>query len=365
MSRPFVRDLRDVVVAALLAAVGLGLLVLWVPSAPLTGDGEHYVAFARSHLEHGAASAWHARRVLGPLIVSTLPVEPLDGFHVLTLVSLLVTAVLTWTSARDLGVKRSTALVSVLLFFGTWAVTPNLREYALVDPLAWAFVAAIWLATVQQRWKLAVVLGVIAVLAKEVVAIAALAAAAAAWVPGRGWRGLRMPLVVGAPAFVMVITLTQLIPGSGTDALAYLVKWWTDGLGSLGPIRSVYLIFASYGALWLLVPRGFGLLPQHLKRASAVYLCAAVALPALGSPERMEELIFPAIVGMGVMVLHDQPLPLIVTLALASIVFVAHVGGNAPLPTAVAWAGLAVALACAAWCATRRPHRALSPLPAA
>jgi hypothetical protein len=356
---------RDLALAALIAAGGLTLLVWAVPTAPLTGDGEHYVAFARSHLQHGAASAWHARRVLGPLIVSVMPVDALVGFHALTLTSLFVSALLTWSAARGLGVRSSRALASIVLFLGTWAVAPNLREYALVDPLAWAFVAAIWLATVHKQWWLAASLGAVGVLAKEVVAIAALAAAAAAWLPSRGWRGALLPSAVALPSLVMVVALTQLVPGSGTDAIAYLVKWWADGLGSLGPIRVLYLVFASYGALWLLIPRGFGLLPTHLQRAVLVYLCAAVALPAVGSPERMEELIFPAVVATAVMALHDRSPGFVFGLALANLVFVARVGGNAQLPGAVAWVGLGAAILLAAWCVTRRQYRALSAQPAA
>jgi hypothetical protein len=357
---------RDLALAVLVAGGGLALLVWVVPTAPLTGDGEHYVAFARSHLQHGAASAWHARRVLGPFIVSSLPLDPLLGFHALTLGSLFVTALLTWAAARHLGVGRELALASIVLFLGTWAVAPNLREYALVDPLAWTFVAAIWLATAQQRWWLAAALGVVGVLAKEVVAIAAVAAATAAWSPAGGLRRSVLSAgVVAVPSLGMVIALTLIIPGSGTDAFAYLTKWWADGLGSLGPIRVLYLIFASYGALWLLIPRGFGGLPTHLRRATLVYICAAVALPAVGSPERMEELIFPAVVATAVMATHDRGAGFMFGLALANLLFVVRVGGDAQLPSAVAWLGLLVALALAAWCLVRPGYRELSAQPAA
>src|SRR5256885_14738091 len=98
----------------------------------MTGDGQYYIQFVRNGLQHGASS-WHERRLLGPLIVRALPVDAQNGFLILTLVSLTLTSLLTWLAART--------LVAIPLLFGTFAVAPNVREYGLVDPLAWAFVA--------------------------------------------------------------------------------------------------------------------------------------------------------------------------------------------------------------------------------
>ena len=322
-----------------IAAGGLALLTWLVNPAPLTGDGPSYVAYAQSHLQHGAASTWHARRILGPLIVGALPLDPLVGFHALTLASLFAASLMTWAAARRWG--ELTALASIVFFLGTWAVAPNLREYALVDPLAWAFVAAIWLATVQRRWLLAAVLGGVGVLAKEVVLLAVLAAAAAAWSPGSRLRAASIPI----PALVVLAVLVLVKPGSGTDAIAYLTKWWTDGLGSLGALRVVYLVFASFGALWLLLPNGVVALPADVRRAALVFIAAAFVLPAIGSPERMEELIFPAVIAAACAVIRDRYILLALALGVANAAFVARVGGDARLPSALAWSGLALAIA--------------------
>src|SRR3954454_23032563 len=112
----------------------------------MTGDGQHYIEFVRNGLQHGASS-WHERRLLGPLIVRALPLDAQDGFFVLTTVSLGVTALLTWLATGELA--------AIALLFGTWVVAPNLREFGLVDPLAWAFVAGVWWATLTRRWAIA------------------------------------------------------------------------------------------------------------------------------------------------------------------------------------------------------------------
>src|SRR5207244_7729233 len=126
---------------------------------------------------------------------------------------------LTWLAARALlGGDELRALRAIPLLFGTWVVAPNLREFGLIDPLAWVFVAGVWLATVRKQWWLAAGLAAVGVVAKEVVVLAALAAAAAAWQPRRPW----VAACVAAPALVIVLLLTVLVPGSGTDASAYV-----------------------------------------------------------------------------------------------------------------------------------------------
>jgi hypothetical protein len=330
--------------ALALIVLGLGALVWLIPAAPMTGDGQHYIEFVRNNLQHGASS-WHERRLLGPMIVRAMPLDAQYGFFVLTTVSLGLTAVLTWLAARALVAEEWRALAAIPLLFGTWVVAPNLREYGLVDPLAWVFVAGVWLATVRRVWWLAAVLAAIGVVAKEVVVLAALAAAAAAWDGRRPWIAASM----AAPALLVAALLTVLIPGSGTDAGAYLFKWVRDGLFSNGVPRVMFLLFASYGALWLLIPRAWRTLPAHLQRAVAVYLLAAVALPLVGSPERMEEAIFPAVIACALLATQTWPALLVWVLALGQTLFAGRVGADARIPSVVAWSGLAVACALALW----------------
>jgi hypothetical protein len=339
----------DLAVAVLVAAGGLAALAVATPTAPLTGDGQHYVEFARSGLQHGAASAYHARRLLAPALVSLLPVDALVGYRALTLASLFVAALCLWAAALPLigpaPWARRRALAVVPLFYGTWAVAPNLREYTLVDPPAWAVVAAIWWATVRQRWWVAAVLGVVGALTRETTLVAALAAAAAAWVAAPARAGVVRAVGVAGPALATVVALGVVLPGGGGgDLFDYLGSWLATGLGSLGPIRALYLAFVSYAALWLLVPRGLRALPPHPRAAAAVFLLAALALPFVGSPERMEETIFPAVVAAAVAATLDRPAWWLWAIALGNLLFVAHTGGAAGIPTAPAWLGLATAL---------------------
>jgi hypothetical protein len=303
----------------------------------MTGDGQYYIQFVRNGLQHGASS-WHERRLLGPLIVKALPLDPETGFRLLTIAALATATLATYLAANK-------ALVAIPLMFGTWAIAPNLREFGLVDPLAWAFSAWVWWATVTRRWFLAALIAAVGVFAKEVVLLAAIAAAAAAWDRRRPW----LSPAVALPAALVALLLTLIFPGSGTDVGFYLSGWIKTGLGSLGPSRIAYLIFAGYGALWLLLPRGLPKLPSHQRRAAIVYLAAAIVLPLVGSPERMEEAIFPAMVAIALSATQDWRPALVWALALGEAVFAARAGGDARLPTALAWAGLALACGLAVW----------------
>jgi hypothetical protein len=237
-----------------------------------------------------------------------------------------------------------------------------LREFGLVDPLAWVFVAGVWWATVRRQWWLAAALAGVGVLAKEIVVLAALAAAAAAWDRRRAW----VAAGVAAPALLVALLLTVFIPGSGTDAGAYLFKWVRDGLFSNGFGRAGFLLFASYGALWLLLPAAWSRFSPDLRRAVAVYLLAALALPLVGSPERMEEAIFPAVIAAALLATRTWRLVMVWALALGAALFTARIGGDARLPTLVAWSGLAVGCALVVWSyvrprlATLRPARQLT-----
>jgi hypothetical protein len=332
-----------VVRALVLIAVGLAVLVWLIPAAPMTGDGQHYIEFVRNGLQHGASS-WHERRLLGPIIVRAMPLDAQDGFFVLTVVSLAATALLTWLAAREL-VDDDRALLAIPLLFGTWVVAPNLREYGLIDPLAWAFVAGVWLLTIRRNWLLAAIVAAVGAVAKEVVVLAAVAAAAAAFDVRRPW----VALGVGLPSILVVLGLTVLFPGSGADAGAYVFKWVRDGLFSNGVPRAIFLFLASYSALWLLIPLGWTGMSASLRRAALVYLAAALVLPLVGSPERMEEAVFPALISLALLATRGWRLPVAWLIALGTALFAARVGGDARLPTLVAWGGLAVACALVAW----------------
>jgi hypothetical protein len=314
-------------------------VVVWlVPGAPMTGDGQHYIEFVRNNLQHGASS-WHERRLLGPLIVRALPLDAQDGFYLLTVVSLGLTTSLTWLAAREVVHDEQRALIAIPFLFGTWVVAPNVREFGLVDPLAWVFVAGVWLALLRRQWAVAALVAACGVVAKEVVLLSAVAAAAAAWDRRRPW----VAFGVVVPAALVVFLLTALFPGSGTDAGAYIFKWVRDGLFSNGVGRAAFLLFASYGALWLLLPLAWRDLAPHVRRAAAVYFTAALLLPLVGSPERMEEAIFPIVVSSALVATRSLNVALVWVMAVASALFAMRVGGDARLPTILAWSGLAIA----------------------
>jgi hypothetical protein len=168
---------------------------------------------------------------------------------------------------------------------------------------------------------------------------------AAAYDRRRPW----VAVAIAAPAVLVAVALTLLVPGSGSDAIAYVLKWVRDGLFSNGVARAVFLLFASYGALWLLLPRAWTAFSPAIRRAAVVLLVAAATFPLVGSPERMEEAIFPLMIVAALLATRAWSQPMVWTLALGNVLFVVRIGGDARLPAIVAWSGLAVACGLALW----------------
>ena len=334
---------REPLLAVLVAAVILGLQVLLVPTAPDTGDGARYLDAVLSNFERGGAAAWHERRILSLGIVRILPFGAYLDFHVLTIAASFATAILTWLSARSVGLRGGRALASIGLLCGTWAIAPNLREYALVDPLAWTFVAALWLAMLHRQWWLAVVLAAVGVTAKEMVAVPAVAVAAAAFDPHRPRETLSKAVLIVLAAWATVLALVAYLPGSGTDVGEYVTDWWANGLGSLGPARVVYYMLISQGAFWILLPLGFKRLSSPVQRATLVLLLGGVALVAVGTPERMLAIAFPAVITAVLAATAHWSTWRVWLLAVACTIFVTHVGGGALSPV-VGWTGAVAAV---------------------
>jgi hypothetical protein len=78
-----------------------------------------------------------------------------------------------------------------------------------------------------------------------------------------------------------------------------------------------------------------------------VYLLAAVALPLVGSPERMEEAIYPLMITVALLATRTWSQALVWLFAVCGVLFAARVGGDARVPAVLAWTGLIVACALA------------------
>lgn len=355
--------------AAALAIAGLALLVWLVPGVPLEGDGRFYLQQVRSGFDKAGAAAWHERRILMLQVVARVPLDALEAFRVVTLACLFVTTLLTYGAARALGSTPARAVTAVALLFGTWTMAPSIREYALVDAMAWAFSAAVWLAAIRRCWLLVAILGAIGVLAKEMVAVAATGAALAAIDRRRLVPSVGLAALVALPSWLSVVGLLVFLPASTPDAtlVSYIPRQIVNGLGSLGPWRVLYLMFISQAALWLLLPLGLRRLPPHARQAALGVTALSLLLPAVGTPERMVAMAFPALISSGVAATRDWAAWRVWLFALGNALFVARAGGTA-LNAPIGWGGLAVAAVLAAWAymprtaigTSRRDYRAIA-----
>ena len=200
---------------------------------------------------------------------------PQAGFFVLTTVSLAITALLTWLAARERACTTSG---------GRWSpfrcCSGRGSSRRTCASTAWSI-----------RWRGS----------SSPASGWRRSAASGGWRPSwprsawwpkksscwRRWPPPRRPGIGGDPGsrwawprrrIVVALLLTVLFPGSGTDAGAYLGDWVRKGLFSNGVGRAVFLLFASYGALWLLAAAGLvELCPSTCARGGRVLRGRAAA----------------------------------------------------------------------------------------
>ncbi len=131
----------------LLLACGatMGLVVLLEPPAatlqwdrPVDFHKYHWMA-ERPFTLHTAPFCY---RILVPLLVWALPVDPLRGFVLVSALSLIVLQVAVYSVARFTGCGPLASLAGLLTVVGTGPVTHGaLSGYPSVDPPVWCMVA--------------------------------------------------------------------------------------------------------------------------------------------------------------------------------------------------------------------------------
>ena len=230
--------------------------------------------------------------------------------------------------------------MAIPLLFGTWVVAPNLREYALVDPLAWAFVAGVWLCTVKRQWLLA---GGLARRRRGrqrscrarrrcrrrggLVASSTLVGACGRRA-GRGRRG-----AADDPLSRLGIRCRRihLEVGPGWSRLARSAARPVPGVRQLR--RAV-----AAGARWLV-----GAARAPAARGRRLPVGRAGAARSSARPSACWKRSFRSSSLHPSLATSTWPLGLAWLVALGNALFIARVGGDARLPTVVAWAGLLVA----------------------
>ena len=335
------------------AMISIGLLAFLFVVIPVNwsvfGDPE-YVRMVR---EPGApVGHLHRYRVLVPALVRFLPCDLNTGFQIMTLISTFIASLLVFRICRAIGLSTEKAILGVPMYLLTWPTLGNLYQPRFVDPTAWVFVAAGLLCILQVRPVVAILLGGVGALAKEMVLPLILLAA---WDSMRdrrrnAWVVCGTVLMAALPSVWVWMTIPGTDSASGhlQGLVSYLVHRPSEQLRYVGIFVTLLSSFGAFGALWLLAPLGALQVDRRARRVLLAWLMLTAPFVLVGSPERMLEVFAPALLPLAAYSLA-QTTPLLATLiVLTNGCFVARLSATAT-PFWLAWGALGVALVGSAW----------------
>jgi hypothetical protein len=270
-----------------------GLLVLLLRALLPTGmsdDGVLYRSLAEDPFDNplilespNIFHATFAMRLLVPLTVWALPVDPDLGFHLTAAGGLVAGAVVVSLLARKLGLG-GLALLAGPVYVASFHGIYGLWQIYHVDTVTMALFSAGVLAAYTQRAVLCSVLSAFVVASKEI----GLALPLAWWASRRGRGGERRAiletlLVAALPvALFVVMRFTIVLPHQPWRAWEqYKLGFTTQGeWGYARPL--VQVLLQNHGMLWLLWPLGLLVGPPRWRR---LHLFVLLLLPLLaGGP---------------------------------------------------------------------------------
>jgi hypothetical protein len=246
----------------------------------------------------------YVTRVLGPLIVSGLPVDERTGFRILTVVSFAAAAALLYALLAEWTGSWRRALGGVAVFLAA-TTAPNVRDPFLIDGLSFCFILAALLLATRRLWWWLVPLAVLAVLARDSIVILLAPALVLIAIRRREARAALGAAAVAAATTWFVLNDTSLI--LGFDPPLYnnfsretldMVLDYERGLGSLPGVAFRAVAF-TFGALWLAPLLAHRALLRHeLARAAAAAGLLAIALaPFVANWNRSIGYAFPLVIG--------------------------------------------------------------------
>lgn len=286
-----VSDRGLVLWSLVLTGLVLGVLRVLLPTtegAP-EDDSELYLSLARDPIDNHLIAetetefaSTFALRLLVPVIVWLLPVEPNLGFHLTSLGGLLAGGVVVAVLARKIGVgglALAAGPAYVLSFHGIY----GLWSWRMVDTVTLALVAGAVLAAYTSRPAICSVLAAATVASKEIGL-----ALPVAWFAVRRSAGTRRALVetalVAAPAAILfaVMRFSGLIPHRTWAAWDQFQLGFTTQ-GEWGYVRPLLQVFLqNHGMLWLLWPLAVLVGPPRWRR---LHLFVVLLVPFLaGGP---------------------------------------------------------------------------------
>lgn len=213
-------------------------------------DAAIYLAMARDPWIFTAGP--HGYRLLTPLLVHLLPVDPLVGFSIVTLVSLVLTIPLLQRYLRAFGLTRTGAALGISLFLCSGGIVIALQNPLLVDPLTWLFLVLALLGVVMHNPGLFAVSVAVGTLNKETMLFVLPLWYTETAHKSADWWALRRTALLALPAVTAFLVPRLMWGGAGLVETYFtwegLARVWQH---HLNPYIS-FEVFGCFGLVWWL-----------------------------------------------------------------------------------------------------------------
>jgi hypothetical protein len=318
-----------VVLNAMLASA----IQISAPDQPINDDRESYEYVGEHGFAPNCPHSIYCYRVLVPLVLQQIPFEPETrwrGHQVLAAAAAgTIIALVTHLVAGGRAALIASVLAQTNYGFSFTAYDPY-----TADPMVFVCAAMIAWCWVTDRWRLALIVGLVGIFIKETVAlVSATCLLAALPRDRRSWRAWVTSAFTVAFALLAFRWTMETFYGwdISTNPAAqfargsWLVRWWHNNPFL---VRKLYLLFAPFGFAWLFAVLGFQSADWRLRRLAAGAILPFLALCYVQTPERALANAFFVVVPLAAAWLARAPRWLAISTAVANGAATAKVGSS-------------------------------------
>jgi hypothetical protein len=286
------------------ASAGFGLLLLnaalavvlqlAAPAQPVRSDRLEYEYAGKHGLEPGCPHDVYCYRVLVPLLLEQVPLDPDVRWRVYAATAKALAAFVVAVVVGSLTTVSHAPLLASFITQTTFGFTLTAYDPYTADPLVFLAAALLLLAWMREWLWLAIAVSVVGVFAKETVVLLSGSVALTALWHRRAQRGWQLWVGQAALSAVTLFTFHWVMDTYFDWGMArnqaskfwegsWLAVWYSN-MDSYW--RIAFLLFIPFGLIWLFITPGYRVAPARLRALAAGALLPMLALNYVQNPER-------------------------------------------------------------------------------
>ena len=358
--------LRYAGVGALNLALALTLYLI-APVAPKLSDRDAYDYVGQSPLTQNCPFSIYCYRVLVPVVVHQLPLDPDTSWRTYQILSTAAAGSVIALVAGSLATTPVAPILASITAQASYGFTFTAYDPYAADPMVFLIAALLTWCWIHDRLWPALALSTVGIFAKETVALIAVALALAAMIERRpGWRRWLTPAAASL-ALLAVFHIVSRVwlnweiasnPAAQLSHGSWIGLWWRNN-----PFveRKVYMLFATFGFGWLFAALGWRIAPRSWRALGIGTISPLLLLMIAQTPERALGNAFYVVIPLAVLFAARAPALGSIAIGVNALV-TAKAGSSSPwLPPARVTLIMAAAAAVVLVVQGVRRHRSIDP----